>query len=128
VIHTAIAIRDRLGAHHVYLEGRRQAARRDPAEARAGRIPIATEQRVRVACRDDSEGACYRELVPRYQADTDEDVDGLNETEGTFLMTSFWLVHNLALSDAAMTPRRSSIGSVASATRSLAHAASDAAS
>jgi GH15 family glucan-1,4-alpha-glucosidase len=36
-------------------------------------------------------------LVRRYQTDTDEDVDGLNGTEGAFLMTSFWLADNLAL-------------------------------
>ena len=36
-------------------------------------------------------------FVRRYQTDTDEDVDGLNGTEGAFLMTSFWLADNLAL-------------------------------
>jgi GH15 family glucan-1,4-alpha-glucosidase len=36
-------------------------------------------------------------FVRRYQADTDEDVDGLKGVEGAFLMTSFWLADNLAL-------------------------------
>jgi GH15 family glucan-1,4-alpha-glucosidase len=36
-------------------------------------------------------------FVRRYQTDTDEDVDGLRGTEGTFLMTSFWLADNLVL-------------------------------
>jgi GH15 family glucan-1,4-alpha-glucosidase len=36
-------------------------------------------------------------FVRRYETDTDEDVDGLQGTEGAFLMTSFWLADNLAL-------------------------------
>jgi len=36
-------------------------------------------------------------FVRRYQTDTVEDVDGLQGTEGAFLMTSFWLADNLAL-------------------------------
>jgi GH15 family glucan-1,4-alpha-glucosidase len=36
-------------------------------------------------------------FVRRYQTDTDEDVDGLQGTEGAFLMTSFWLADNLVL-------------------------------
>src|SRR6202041_1837938 len=36
-------------------------------------------------------------FVRRYQADTNEDVDGLPGTEGAFLMTSFWLADNLVL-------------------------------
>jgi GH15 family glucan-1,4-alpha-glucosidase len=36
-------------------------------------------------------------LVRRYETDTDEEVDGLEGTEGVFLMTSFWLADNLAL-------------------------------
>ncbi len=36
-------------------------------------------------------------FVRRYQTDTTEDVDGLEGTEGAFLMTSFWLADNLAL-------------------------------
>jgi GH15 family glucan-1,4-alpha-glucosidase len=36
-------------------------------------------------------------FVSRYQTDTDENVDGLNGTEGAFLMTSFWLADNLVL-------------------------------
>ena len=36
-------------------------------------------------------------FVRRYQTDTDEDVDGLQGTEGAFLLTSFWLADNLAL-------------------------------
>ena len=46
--------------------------------------------------------AIQRELVVdgfvrRYQTDAGGDVDGLPEGEGAFLMTSFWLVDNLAL-------------------------------
>jgi GH15 family glucan-1,4-alpha-glucosidase len=36
-------------------------------------------------------------FVRRYQTDTDENVDGLQGTEGAFLMTSFWLADNLVL-------------------------------
>jgi GH15 family glucan-1,4-alpha-glucosidase len=36
-------------------------------------------------------------FVRRYQTDTVEDVDGLQGTEGAFLMTSFWLADNLVL-------------------------------
>ena len=36
-------------------------------------------------------------FVHRYQTDTDENIDGLEGTEGAFLMTSFWLADNLAL-------------------------------
>jgi GH15 family glucan-1,4-alpha-glucosidase len=36
-------------------------------------------------------------FVRRYQTDTDENVDGLDGSEGTFLLTSFWLADNLAL-------------------------------
>jgi GH15 family glucan-1,4-alpha-glucosidase len=36
-------------------------------------------------------------FVRRYQSGTDDNVDGLKGTEGAFLMTSFWLVDNLAL-------------------------------
>jgi GH15 family glucan-1,4-alpha-glucosidase len=36
-------------------------------------------------------------FVRRYQTDTEEDVDGLQGTEGAFLMTSFWLADNLVL-------------------------------
>jgi GH15 family glucan-1,4-alpha-glucosidase len=36
-------------------------------------------------------------FVRRYQTGTDEDVDGLQGTEGAFLLTSFWLADNLAL-------------------------------
>jgi len=36
-------------------------------------------------------------FVRRYQTDTDEEVDGLEGTEGAFLMTSFWLADNLLM-------------------------------
>jgi hypothetical protein len=36
-------------------------------------------------------------FVRRYQTDAAESVDGLNGTEGAFLMTSFWLADNLVL-------------------------------
>jgi GH15 family glucan-1,4-alpha-glucosidase len=36
-------------------------------------------------------------FVRRYEANSDENVDGLQGTEGAFLMTSFWLADNLVL-------------------------------
>ena len=36
-------------------------------------------------------------FVRRYQTDTDKEVDGLEGTEGAFLMTSFWLADNLLM-------------------------------
>jgi GH15 family glucan-1,4-alpha-glucosidase len=36
-------------------------------------------------------------FVLRYQTDTEEDVDGLEGSEGAFLMTSFWLADNFVL-------------------------------
>ena len=42
-------------------------------------------------------GLVIEGFVRRYQTDTTEDVDGLEGTEGAFLMTSFWLADNLAL-------------------------------
>jgi GH15 family glucan-1,4-alpha-glucosidase len=36
-------------------------------------------------------------FVRRYQTDNEENVDGLNGTEGAFLLTSFWLADNLVL-------------------------------
>jgi GH15 family glucan-1,4-alpha-glucosidase len=36
-------------------------------------------------------------FVRRYQTSADEDVDGLQGSEGAFLMTSFWLADNLAM-------------------------------
>ena len=36
-------------------------------------------------------------FVLRYQTDTEEDIDGLEGSEGAFLMTSFWLADNFVL-------------------------------